>query len=89
MKQYLDILGLRVKDCVTGLEGVATSVCFDLYGCVQVAVNPEAKDGKAADGRWFDHKRLIAGGDPVMEQPVFESVAGPERKRSPERNPLS
>jgi hypothetical protein len=34
MKEYLDILGFKVRDMVTGFVGVAGSVCFDLYGCV-------------------------------------------------------
>lgn len=89
MKHYMDILGKNVRDCVTGAEGIATSVCFDLYGCVQVAITPKVRDGKREDGTWFDHKRLIASGSPVMEVPTFESVAGPESKSTPDRNPLS
>jgi hypothetical protein len=78
VKKWMDMLGLKVKDVVTGLEGIVTSTSFDLYGCVQLAVNPGLdKDGKPGDGRWFDAGRLkILSSKPVMEQPVFDlSVA--------------
>jgi hypothetical protein len=78
MKQYMELLGLRVKDKVTGFSGVVSSVCFDLFGCVQAVVTPAVgKDGKQEDGRWFDTKRLdITDGNPVMEVPTFEAVPG-------------
>lgn len=47
MKKYLDILGHKVSDKVTGFNGVAVSVSFDLYGCIQVVVNP----GLSSDGK--------------------------------------
>lgn len=76
--KHLNLLGLKVRDKVTGCRGVVTSVCFDLYGCVQAALQPEAKDGKLPDSTWFDEKRLIVESDrPVMERPTFELIAGP------------
>lgn len=56
---HIDLLGAKVKDKVTGFEGVVTSVSFDLYGCIQAVVTPPAGDGKNPDGRWFDIGRLI------------------------------
>lgn len=78
MNQYLKILGLNVRDRVSGTAGVATSVSFDLYGCVQVIVNPDRdKDGKLPDPMWFDHKRLeVMSNTPVMPQPDFVTVHG-------------
>ena len=46
MKQHMKLLGYRVKDVVTGLEGFAESICFDLYGCVQVLVKPSVTKEK-------------------------------------------
>ena len=37
----LKLLGLKVKDKVTGFTGIITSVSFDLYGCIQVIITPE------------------------------------------------
>lgn len=80
MKEYLSILGHQVRDKVTGFEGVATTVGFDLYGCVQVIVTQPGltEKGETKPGAWFDHKRLkvVSDAELVMEQPTFASVAG-------------
>lgn len=68
----LRLLGLKVRDCVTGLTGVCESVSYDLYGCIQAVVRPPANDDKGAvpDGRWFDVSRLeVISETPVMEIP--------------------
>lgn len=80
MQDFMKILGMPVRDRVTQFAGVASSVCFDLYGCVQVAVTPgvNEKDGKLDDGRWFDFKRLQVTSDvPVMPRPPY-AAAGTE-----------
>jgi hypothetical protein len=78
MEEHLRLLGFKVKDLVTGYEGVAVSIDFDLYGCVQVAVHPGVdKDGKMQESRWFDEKRLRAtSGEVVMPVPSFSVVPG-------------
>lgn len=70
---HFKLLGLKVKDSVTGFKGVVTGLCFDLYGCIQAVVTPPVdKDGKTFDGRWFDITRLeILSKKPVMELPDF------------------
>jgi hypothetical protein len=37
---HLQMLGFNAKDRVTGFSGVVSSICFDLYGCVQAALRP-------------------------------------------------
>ncbi len=89
--KHIEMLGKTASDRVTGFRGVVTSVSFDLYGCIQAALNPPLdKDGKLVDGRWFDVNRLevdqaIARAMPV---PAFaESPAthahGPAEKPTP------
>lgn len=90
MNEYLAILGKKVSDRVTGFQGVATSVSFDLYGCVQVVVSPE-KDiaGKIPGADWFDHKRLFTISEtPVMDVPTFANVPGGATLPLPKQNPL-
>jgi len=72
--KYLDLLGHKVTDCVTGFAGVVECVSYDLYGCIQIAVRPPVDEkGKAEDSRWFDAKRLTkVSTEPVMAAPVFE-----------------
>jgi len=71
---HLNLLGLRVRDRVSGFEGVVASVCFDLYGCIQAIVHPGLQaDGKLGDQSWFDVNRLeIVSTEPVMNRPNFE-----------------
>ena len=72
--QAIRMVGLRVKDKVTGFEGVVASICFDLYGCVQAIVAPQVdKDGKRRESEWFDIKRLEPG-ERVMPVPNFEGT---------------
>ena len=74
IQKHMQILGFKVEDKVTGVKGVATSVCFDLYGCIQVIVTPEAtSDGKKEDSSWYDIQRLkIISKKPVMELPNYD-----------------
>lgn len=86
----IGLLGLKVRDAVTGFEGVVTSISYDLYGCIQAIVSPAMdKDGKPGDSRWFDTKRpVILNQQPVMDVPDFrvdskEAVPGPQEKSIP------
>jgi hypothetical protein len=74
MPKDLKLLGKKVRDKVTGFEGIVSSVGFDLYGCVQAVVTPVmAEKGKLEPGQWFDTKRLFVLDDsPVMTVPTFE-----------------
>jgi len=74
MQQHLDYLGRRATDRITGFTGVITSVCFDLYGCIQAIVNPGLKpDGSFGDANWFDISRLqLSDEPPVMPPPTYD-----------------
>jgi hypothetical protein len=76
MNEYIKLLGYKAKDQVTGFEGVAASVCFDLYGCVQVVLTPQiGADGKPGESQWFDAKRLtVTSTEPVMAAPAYASL---------------
>ena len=92
MKRHMKLLGLPVKDLVTGTEGIVTSVSYDLYGCVQALVDPGLdKDGKRKDSRWFDVARLETTSDtPVMPVPDFDAppeVAVAEGRKGPAERP--
>ena len=75
IQKHLNLLGLRVRDRVTGLEGVATAVSFDLYGCIQAIVHPgrDRDNTKQLGQAWFDIARLeVLDDKPVMERPTYE-----------------
>lgn len=91
VKKHLALLGLKVRDKVTGVEGIVATIGFDLYGCVQAIVNSGVdKEGKLRDQLWFDVSRLqILDAEPVMAVPNFdfgivaEGRQGCDRKPSP------
>lgn len=52
-------LGAKVKDRVTGFDGIVTARCEHLDGTVQFMVEPKWQhDAMPIDGRWFDQARL-------------------------------
>ncbi len=76
MHKALDLLGMPVKDKVSGYEGTVTTIAFDLYGCIQAVVSQQAqgtaeKGQIIGDAHWFDIKRLGVTGSRVMEAPNF------------------
>ena len=74
IKKHLALLGFKVEDKISGFKGVISSVSFDLYGCVQVCIDPGlAKDGKLGTSYWFDVSRLkILSKKAIIKQPNFE-----------------
>ena len=92
MNEHLKLLGLRVRDKITKMEGVVTCVSFDLYGCIQALVHPGLdKDGKPREVFWYDVSRLkILSTAPVIDVPDFgddgrisrgmKGAAGPSEK---------
>lgn len=89
IKKHFALLGLKARDAVTGFprrlpthetpshsmpnHGVITSISFDLYGCVQVVIQPTVDEkGGSQDGQWFDVSRVeVLSSDPVMPVPDF------------------
>lgn len=88
--KHFEMLGMKAVDKVTGFKGIVTSISYDLYGCIQVVVTPEAdKDGKLSDGRWFDVTRInIKGKKPVMDLPDYSKGYVSEGKKGSAEKPL-
>jgi len=58
MKQK-NILGCKVKDRITGFEGIVAARVIYLNGCVQYCVTPKlAKDEKMSSGEYIDVGQL-------------------------------
>lgn len=78
-------LGDRVKDPISGLTGIATSVCTFLHGCIRIGITPEtAKDGKESEARYFDQSQLVLVKAGVHTPMVLAVVEAPpaETRRS-------
>lgn len=76
ISESINLLGLKATDKITSLEGVITVVCFDLYGCVQVILQPKVLTDKQEipDGRYIDVARLSISSERVMDTPDFDHI---------------
>ena len=70
-------LGQKVRDIVTGLEGVATARIEYLNGCVQYCIKPPIRDGKSSDAEYIDHQQLEVVDDGVHAQLNPTRTGGP------------
>ena len=90
VQQSVDFLGKQVKDKISGRKGIVTSVCFDLYGCIQVVINEQRKDkdDKEITFGWIDINRIeIIKNKKIMNCPNYNNkysslvdVGGPADK---------
>ena len=89
--KHLSYLGCKGKDKITGFEGVVDSVCFDLYGCIQVSLKPPmTKEGKVENGYWFDINRIVLESKkPVMKAPNFDEGYQAEGRQGSADKPSS
>ena len=69
-------LGQKVKDKVSGLEGIVTSRCDPLTGAVQYGVQPMGKGDEMKEAVFIDHFTLQVKGDGVSADcpPVDSTV---------------
>jgi hypothetical protein len=52
-------VGLKVRDRVTGFEGIVTGRAEYITGCAQVLVQPKVdQKGAFVEGRWVDETRV-------------------------------
>lgn len=79
-------LGDRVRDKITGYEGVVTSITFWLNGCVRLAVQATVlKDGKPVEAEWIDDQQveLAQEGKGEKKKPRGGPMPNPKRSRDP------
>ncbi len=78
-------LGQKVKDNITGFEGIATGKTEWLFGCSRYCVEPqELKDGKPVEAVWFDEQRLEIIAD---TKPEVSKDSDGERPGGPQNDP--
>jgi len=52
-------LGDKVRDMMTGFEGIATGTTTFLHGCKRIAIqSAKLHDGKPIDLQWFDEPQV-------------------------------
>jgi hypothetical protein len=91
IEKHLSFLGHIAIDAVTGQKGVVTSVCFDLYGCIQAVLHPGiGADGEMGEQLWFDISRLrFEQREPVMPPPNYATGAVAEGRKGPAEKPAA
>lgn len=85
-------LGSKVKDTLTGFEGIATGRTEWLYGCVRITIEPDKldKDGKCIPSEWFDEQRveLVTEKAPTVSPESDARAGGPQDDDSQRRDPV-
>jgi len=75
-------LGDRVRDKITGFEGVAVARTQYLNGCARIAVQSTVlKEGKPLDTEWFDEKQV----GPSQGKTGGPGITPPQRTTPPQR----
>jgi hypothetical protein len=69
-------LGDRVRDKITGIEGVVIARTEWLYGCLRVSVQPSSTDGKQPDVFTVDDPQLEVLEAGVFTLPAATAPAG-------------
>ena len=66
-------LGDKVKDEVTGFEGVATAATEFLQGCRRISItSQDLHDGKPIDSHWFDEPQITIVKKAVVKAEVVD-----------------
>lgn len=78
--------GMKVKDKISGFEGIVTTICEHIAGCFRVGVMAGLdKDGKLLDVEYFDEPML----EVIQSKPVAENTnpnsGGPMTNADPGR----
>lgn len=75
-------LGSKVRDSLTGFEGIAVARTEWLYGCSRVGVESTVlKDGKPIGTEWFDEQRceLVEEMKPKVSPQSSATSGGPQK----------
>lgn len=70
----------KVRDQITGFEGIITGKCSYINGCVQFLVQPTVdKEGSHRGAKWIDQTELamVKANATEVGQGVQEAVGGP------------
>jgi hypothetical protein len=64
-------LGDRVKDPVSGVVGIATSITIWLHGCIRVGVQSEkpTNEGRSAEIQYFDQSQLV-----IVKKGIYKAM---------------
>ena len=78
-------LGHRVRDSITGFEGIATARVTYMYGCARILIEPTRldSDGKRLEDVYFDEQRV----EHVEDREISVSPQNSATSGGPQRDP--
>lgn len=64
-------LGQKVRDSISGFEGIATARAEFLHGCIRIQVSPTKlqENGQPIEGQYFDEAQLVPQKEPIQKKP--------------------
>lgn len=75
-------LGQKIRDKVSGIEGIAVARTEFLNGCVRITLQPKGKkDGTLPDEKWFDSQQLEVVGQGIKT--TQRNTGGPQTRTPP------
>lgn len=77
------MLGKKVRDRITGFEGIAIGECTYLFGCNQIGIAPPAQNGEVKGSQWFDIGRIEIIGEGISAESVQTEKPGCEYNDHP------
>lgn len=73
-------LGMKVKDMVSGFQGIITGKVYWLNGCERVLISPDTvkQDGGIMEGEWFDVQQVsVIEPDTHVRRACYKKTGGP------------
>lgn len=84
-------LGSKVRDTLTGFDGIAVSRTEWLYGCARIGIEPDKldKDGAPMKMEYFDEQRVetVKRQKPTVSKESSARSGGPQRDPARRENP--
>lgn len=69
-------LGQKVRDRITGLQGIAVGRTVYLQGCARICIQPPAKGSEVPDALWIDEPHVEIVGAGVSKKIVANAQVG-------------
>lgn len=76
-------LGNKVRDIVSGTEGIATARVEYLNGCVQFCIKPANSEGKSHEAEYVDQQQLEVVDVGVADRIARKPTGGPSAYAPP------
>lgn len=78
-------LGQKVRDTITGMEGIAVGRTVWLNGCIRISVQSQMlKDGVPLDQQWIDEPQLQVVEETAAPEPEPRHGPRPDAGRAPD-----